>query len=189
MEKTKRIIFLGILCILIILLSIIQFILGIILVSKIKSDFKERPEKHEEKIISGLKSFHFTEETSRPRYSPSEANLGLTGDLYLDCYAGACYKIIKEIKNVSDYDDCKIVELFHNKNDINKDCSEECYELKKNYVMMNALIIMIQKMVIVLEIQMINMIIKKYVLVIILYIFGKEKNIILKIFKQKIILI
>ena len=82
----------------------------------------------ENRIEFRIKSFHFTEETSRPRYFPSEANLGLAGDLYLDCYAGACYKIIRTIEEVCDIDDdCEYFEDIHTEKDINKACSEECF--------------------------------------------------------------
>ena len=133
MVKKIKIIFVGILSILIILLSIIQFILGIIIVSKIKSDFKKRPEINVDKIVSGLKSFIFTEETSRPRYFPAEANLGLTGNLYLDCYKGTCSKIVRETKEVCYDDDCETIVEYNNQIDINKECSEECFELKGEY--------------------------------------------------------
>ena len=134
MAKTIKTIFLGILSLLIILLSIIQFILGINIVSKIKSKFKKRPEKYVDKIISGLKSFYFTEETSRPRYFPKEANLGLAGNLYLDCYTGSCSKNIKETEWVCDSDDdCETIVTFREQKDINEACSEECFELKGEY--------------------------------------------------------
>ena len=132
MAISKKIIFFSILCIIIILLLITQFILGIIIVIKIKSDFKKRPEKDVDINISGLKSFNFTEFSSRPIYFPSDTNLGLAGNLYLDCYTGTCYKITKETKYVCDSDDdCETIEIFHNENDINKACSEQCFELKE----------------------------------------------------------
>lgn len=132
MEISKKIIFFSTLCIIIILLLLIQFILSIILIIKIKSDFKKRPEKDVDIIITGLKSFNFVEFSSRPRYFPSDTNLGLTGNLYLDCYTGTCYKVTKETKEVCDYDDdCETIEIFHNENDINKACSEQCFELKE----------------------------------------------------------
>ena len=132
MAKSKEIIFFSILCIVYILLSIAQVILSIIIISKIKSDFKKRPEKDVDKIISGLKSFNFTDFSSRPRYSPSDGNLGITGKLYLDCYTGTCFKVTIETKQVYDSNDnIDIIEIYHNENEINKNCSEECFELKE----------------------------------------------------------
>ena len=119
--------------ILILLLTITQIVL-IILIRVNRP--KELPEFQVEDIfVPGLVSFDFIEDKTIPEY-PSN-NLGITGKLILNCYFGNCtqeifheqYKIICD-----DDDDCfeanqswteyrKIIE---------RSCSEQCYEFKKN---------------------------------------------------------
>ena len=73
----------------VLLITIVQIVLSIILFAKIKS-LKERPEKQTDIIISGFKSFNFTEFSLEPTYEPSKGNLGIR--LILDCYSGICHK-------------------------------------------------------------------------------------------------
>ena len=132
MEITKKTVTLGIIITLILILSIIQIIFSFILLVKISKDFKKRQVKDVDINISGLKSFNFTDFPSRPIYSASDANLGLAGKLYLDCYSGLCYKIYIETREVCDIDDdCETYEVKHDDSAIVKACSEQCFETKE----------------------------------------------------------
>ena len=130
MEKVQKIC-LSILFIIVILLSIAQFALSIILISKINSDFKNLSFRNVDINISAIKSFYFTEFSSRPRYSPSDINLGLAGDLYLDCYTGNCNKTIEKIDYYCDEDNnCEELLYYRYELEIFKPCSVQCFELK-----------------------------------------------------------
>ena len=122
----------------IILLSLIQIILGIVLYISI-SNLKKRSEKDSDIIISGFKAFNFTESSSsKPRYYPSSANLGLAGKLYLDCYSGICDETYTETEQEYNCDDdgyCthEYVDVEYTNHDIVEACSKQCSELKKSH--------------------------------------------------------
>ena len=136
MNKEKGFIVIAIVVTIILLLSIIQFVVGINIYSKIKN-LEKRSEKNDDIIISGLRSFNFTDSSSsKPIYYTSDANLGLAGELYLDCYSGTCSRTIAESgprQHCEKVNDCIVeyVDYVYTDIDIVENCSKQCLELKR----------------------------------------------------------
>ena len=121
------------------ILSSIVALLTIALIVLIILMTVKRPKKYSEarlqdKNIMGLESFNFVQDKEIPEY-PHD-NLGLAGQLILECYIGTCIKEIyhKNIKTYCDYDDyCYDVDegWYEYRPTIDHDCSEQCYVFGK----------------------------------------------------------
>ena len=128
--------------IIIFLLSIAQIIISSILRQQMNSKLKNYSIiKVEEIPILALESINFTQDKIKPKYYPNIPNLGLTGELILDCYSGLCAEEkwrtkTKEICEEDDegdtycYDKDFLEKYYEDRIDYN--CSFECFELKGN---------------------------------------------------------
>ena len=136
-EKTFKIFYFFF--IIILLLSITQIVLSVILRKQVKSKLEKYEIKEVEDIyISPLLSINFTQDKTKPRYNPYNPNLGMAGELILDCYSGWCTekktKIEYERVCTPTYDDreeCTTEsykkEYYENVRDYQ--CSSQCFEL------------------------------------------------------------
>ena len=119
--------------IIILLLTITQIVLIILI--RVKRPKKLSEFQVEDIFVPGLVSFDFIEDKTIPEHPNS--NLGTTGKLILNCYFGNCtqeifheqYKIICD-----DDDDCYEANQSWTeyRKIIERSCSEQCYEFKKN---------------------------------------------------------
>ena len=76
------------------IITIAQLIISVILRCQVKSkleDFKYIP-------ISSVESIIFTENKTNIEYNPNTPNLGLAGELILDCYIGHCTEEITQTR-------------------------------------------------------------------------------------------
>ena len=99
-----------------ILLPLTQIIISVIHINQIKSkleNFKESIIKVEDIPISVVGSIRFDQNKTKPEYIPNAPNLGLAGNLILDCYSGYCTKEVIETrenevcpKDEDSYNDC-----------------------------------------------------------------------------------
>ena len=118
-----------------IILSCVVILLAIALILLIIFIRVERPNRLKEYTLTdisimGLESFDFIENKSIPEY-PYD-NLGITGNLILDCHTGTCiHEIYHEIIRTycdEDYCDDYDESWTEYKRIIDHNCSEQCYE-------------------------------------------------------------
>ena len=129
--------------IIILLLSITQIIISVILRNQVNSkleDYQYSIEEVEDIPISSVESIIFTKNTTKPEYKPTTPNLGLAGDLILDCYSGYCTEEFtgegsREVcrSNGNADEDCydEPYEYTYKKDIIDYRCSFECFESKE----------------------------------------------------------
>ena len=139
-EKTFTI--LDLFFIIMILISLAQIIISIILRHQIKSKlqkFKESVVKVEDISISVVESIRFDKNKTKPEYYPNSPNLGLAGNLILDCYSGICRVEITETRerevcrsNFNGDEDCydEPYNYTYQSDIIDYKCSLECFESK-----------------------------------------------------------
>ena len=129
--------------IIMLLLSITQIVFCAILKHQIKSKleyFKEPIIKVKDIPILLLKFIKFTQDKKKPSYYQNIPNLGLAGELILDCYSGFCteekLKKVEEKICLEDEDDndCYKEDYFlkYYEDRIDYKCSFECFESKEN---------------------------------------------------------
>ena len=130
--------------IIILLLAIAQIIISIILRSQVNSkleDFKYSVREVEDIPISSVDSIVFTKNKTNFEYNPSTPNLGLAGELILDCYSGYCTEEITETRynefcerDDDGFEDCEKepYEYKYKKDIIDYKCSFQCFESKAN---------------------------------------------------------
>ena len=134
-EKTSIILVTFLIAIL--LLAIVLIIMSILLRHQLGSE-TNNPKEVDIPILAS-KSLGFIQGKLKPNYNPYEVNLGLAGEIILDCYSGYCTKektMLKREYNCGqdDDDDCDVIEYnyTYQENIIEKDCSFECFNLKSS---------------------------------------------------------
>ena len=129
METDKKRILLEIILTCIVILFTIALILLIIFIRIERPNLRNEYKLTDISII-GLESFDFIDDKTIPEY-PYD-NLGITGNLILDCYTGICIHEIfhEEIEEDCDEDSCSYYDASWTeyKKIIDHDCSEQCYE-------------------------------------------------------------
>ena len=138
-EKTFTI--LDLFFIIMILISSVQIIISIILrhqISKLQK-YKESAIKVKDIPISVVEVIRFDKNKTKPEYNPNSPNLGLAGNLILDCYSGYCTEEITETihnevctTNYNGDEDCYDEPYEHKYQAITIDykCSLQCFETK-----------------------------------------------------------